>query len=173
MQLKDEESEERESRDIRQHHLDLQTAVNHRQSTKFAVFYSRLQAPLDVCKCDFKAEWAAITVCYVWVHDSESKKPVWVFPVCNNPVDGKMGIRMCNRGFSLSGWKHLDNHTGVRSCIRRPLLRHLHLGDKLLKEVWARKNDALYKKRKVRASLGIFDGRWSFCNYVHVANKAQ
>lgn len=37
------------------------------------------------------------------VHDSESKNPVWVFPVCNDPIDGKMGVRMCTRGFGVTG----------------------------------------------------------------------
>lgn len=108
------------------------------------------------------------------VHDSESKNPVWVFPVCSDPIDGKMGVRMCNRGFSVTGWKQLHSHSGERPGIRQPLLKDTCiLGTSTSKRSEQGEKLMIYIKRKVRASLGIFDGRWSFCNYVHVANKAQ
>lgn len=109
----------------------------------------------------------------IW-EEGEPQKPVWVFPVCNDPIDGKMSVRMCNRGFSVTGWEQLHNHSGERSRIRQPLLKDTCiLGTSSSKRSEQGQKIMLYIKRKIRASLRIFDGRLSFCNYVHVANKAQ
>lgn len=90
------------------------------------------------------------------------------------PLMERWASEMCNRGFSVTGWEQLHNHSGERSRIRQPLLKDTCiLGTSSSKRSEQGEEMMLYIKRKVRSSLRIFDGRWSFCNYVHVANKAQ